>query len=229
MTKASPTRLANRAAKAGLMASTSMPDPVVTGAGVEETVALADRSYTLAAPTYAMVGEILRAEMMADKPGAAEVLAAIRDAVEREGGEGLSALEGHEAAEDAWVAFAAVQVYQGPDATDATKAEAQRLYLELIRARRARDRATALAERTVTVQRMRAEIQDAQWQQDCKVVAALLRGWEGPGLPDFPESLDEDVVAAAVPMGDVGALSRRVMALMQPTAAAGKGSAPPSP
>jgi hypothetical protein len=203
------------------MASTAATPPVVTGAGVRETIDLGGRRYVLAAPTYAAVGEFLEAQARLGTPGAAELADAIRAAMEASG-EGIEALDAAEEAEDAWISFVNVHQVTGPDATENIQTQAVELNRTLLKARRARDRATAKVMRDPRVLELRAQQQAATHQEHCGLCALLLREWEGEGLPPFPEKLDGAAVAAALPMGDVAVLAKRAYALMQPTADAAK-------
>ena len=211
----------SRTTKAALLASAATTAPVVTSAGVVETVPLGGRTYTLAAPLLAEVGAFLDRQAREGAPTAADLAEAIREAVE-ELGEGSEALDAYEAAEDEWVSFVNVHVVNGPDATESIQTQAVELNLAMLKARRARDRVTARVQRDPRILEIRAEIQMAQWREHCGLVALLLRGWEGEGLPPFPGALDGDAVSRLVPMGDVGALAQRAAELMQPTRTAGK-------
>lgn len=213
--------------RAALMASTAATAPVVTGAGVQETVILGGRSYTLAAPTLAEVGQFLDEQARQGAPGAAELTEAYREALAAQG-EGQDALTAYEEAEDAWVSFTSVHLIQGPDATEAMQAQALEIHGAMLKARRARDRAIVKVAHDPKVLELKARQQAAQWRENCGLVALLLRGWSGPGLPDFPGSVDLETVEKTLPMGDVGALAKTAYALMQPTQAAEKNSAPPS-
>ena len=216
MTSPKPTRGRN-----ALLASTATLGPVVTSAGVEIKVDLSGRIYTLAAPTLAEVGSFLEAQAREGAPGTSELTEAYRAALS-ERGEGDSALTDYEDAEDAWVSFTSVHLIQGPDATDAMKAEAVQIHGALLKARRARDRALVKVARDPKVLEVKAQQQAAQWRENCGMLALLLRAWEGAGLPEFPEKLDRDGVERMLPMGDVGALAKTAFGLMQPTAEAGK-------
>ena len=211
----------SRTRKAALLATTAITEPVVTAAEVEETLQLGGRSYTLAAPTVAEVGSYLDRQAREGAPSAADLAEAIRAAVE-ELGEGSEALDAYEEAEDNWVSFVNIHVVTGPDATENIQAQAVELNRAMLQARRARDRVTAKVQRDPRVLEIKAEMQAAQWKEHAALVTLLLRGWEGAGLPAFPEKLDADFVAKVLPMGDLAALAQRGYGLMQPTAAAGK-------
>jgi len=212
----------SRTTKAALLASTAATAPVVTAAGVRETVTLGGRSYVLTAPSFADMGAFLDGQARSAAPTAADLAEAIRTALE-EGEHGTDALDAAEAAEDAWVSFAQVHVITGPDATENIQAQAVELNRAMLVTRRARDRVIAGVIRSPAVLEIKAQQQAAGWQENCALVALLLRGWEGEGLSPYPEGgADADAVGSMLPMGDVAALAKRGYALMQPTADQGK-------
>lgn len=208
--------------KKALPVTTPTTAPIVTHAGVTVTVTLdGDRTYVLAAPVFSVVGDFLEEQARRGAPGAADVLEAYRQALEAMG-EGTEALTAYEDAEDAWVSFSNIHIFSGPDATDEIKREAVGLNLDMIKARRARDRAISKVEKAPEVLDLKAKQQSAQWKEHCGLVALLVQSWEGPGLVAKPDTVTPEAVAASLPMGDVAALAKRAVELMQPTAELGK-------
>ncbi|MCR0981791.1 hypothetical protein [Roseomonas populi] len=204
------------------MASTATTAPVVTGGGVRVTMPLGERKYILAAPTLAEVGAFLDAQAMSDAPTDAELQQAIREALEATAA-GTEALDAYDRAEDRWVAFTSIHILTGPDASREIQEQAMEVRTEMLAARRRRDLAISSIARDPKLKAMQAEQAKAQRLARCDLLAVVLRGWEGEGLPDFPEALDAAAIEAAIPMGDLAALGRRAEELMRPTAEAGNG------
>jgi hypothetical protein len=192
-----------------------MTDAVVTGAGFRVVKNLGGRKYTVAALSYGEAGRMSEASAVRMRPPQAVILEEIRQALHRAGKSEMTALvDEFEAAE---IHFQATVLAYGGSGQDG-KAEVAEARERLLRAQVRQRTVEWLTRDDPELQQLRTLDNRLGREEHLAVLAASLRGWEGPEMPAFPgDGLDADFINERLPAGDVAALGSIALTLMSPT------------
>jgi len=205
-----------------------MSETHVTGIGQRETVEIGGRRYTLRPVTFGEAAALAEADAGALHGGPALFAETVRQALQRKlGSEAerhIAAVDAHEEADAEMTAVAVTRPHpeEPPEAMATWRMEMRRAQTEVLRAHRRRLVAEAQVKDDPEVAKARAALERAAWERMARLVRICLTGWEGDGLPPWPEGGVTEGMLRELPELDIRTLAERAEKLRRPGVVEGK-------
>jgi len=205
-----------------------MSETHVTGIGQRETVEIGGRRYTLRPITFGEAAAMAEAEACTLSGGPALFAETVREALRRKLGDKaepyIAAVDAHEEADTEATAIAVTRPHpeEPAEAKTAWSADMRRAHTEVLRAHRRRVVAEAKVADDPEVVKARFALERAAWERMVRLVRTCLTGWEGEGLPPWPEGGVTEDMLRELPERDVRTLAEKAEKLRRPGVIEGK-------